>query len=118
MANVVNSVYLVATALLLSAPATACAHKEPALNCHVEGIKYLNTDLNDSAVCDRLVAGLGPAKAQVTSVRIEVTQRGAINVQLSMDNGESQEMGLDIMDRPLRISDIDQLAQSVAGQLK
>ena len=118
MANVGNSVYLGITAALLSVPTAACAHKESALDCHVKGIKYLNTDLDDAAVCNRFVAGLGAAKAQVSSVHIEVTERGAINVQYSMANGESQDLGMDIMDRPIRISDIDQLAQSVAGQLK
>jgi hypothetical protein len=117
MADRGNSVYLAITAMLLSAPATACAHKEPALDCHVEGIKYLNTDLDDRTVCARFVAGLGDAKARVTFVHIVVTQRGSITVELAMANGDALDMGMDIMDRPIRISDIDQLAQSVAGQL-
>lgn len=117
MATIGNSYYLAATALLLTPSTAACAHKDTALDCHVEGIKYLGTDLRAGAVCDRFAAGLGAAQPRIAAMHIEATERGAINVRLSLKNGETRELGMDIMDRPLKLSDIDQLAQIVGGQL-
>jgi hypothetical protein len=118
MGDMAKSFTLAVSALLLSAPATACARKDTVLDCHIEGIKYLGTDLNDGAVCARFVAGLGAAKARVASVHITVSKLGSITAQLFMMNGETKEMGMDVMDRPTRMSDLDQLAQAVAGQLQ
>lgn len=108
--------YFAIMALLASAPVAACVHKDTVLDCHIEGTKYLQTDLNDAELCARFLGQLGVPDDNVQSLTITVHERG-IGVRVAMTTGKPVDMAIDIMDRGVRITDMDSLAQTVAGQL-
>ena len=116
MPPISNGLTLAIAAAALSFSAAACAHKDMDLDCRVSGVKYMSGAVDEAALCDVFASGLGEARAQVTAIHIEMTQRGAINARISKADGESLDMGMDVMDRPIRLSDIETLAKALASQ--
>ena len=102
--------------LLMTFPNAACAHKELDLDCRVEGAKYLTSDLNEAQLCDRFVTMMGDNGQEVQQLHIVIRPVGSISVQWSLRSGDKRDIGLDVMDRGLKLSDLDRLAKD-AGQL-
>lgn len=114
--SMLRSVVMAFSLLSASAPVAACTHKEMTLDCQVEGAKYLNGDLNDSQLCARFIDGMGKAGEGVKNMHITISQRGGISARWTTIDGEARDIGVDVMDRALRLSDFDQLA-TAASQL-
>ena len=92
-------------------------------SCRVEGVEHLEQTVASEAVCElfqrRLASRLeDPVHGASRSISIEISKSGTIDASVTDPSGASvtpfPTVSIDVMDRGLKISDIEQLADAVA----
>lgn len=103
-------------------------------NCQIINAKYLGPSLGAEQLCERFMTQLSQATgnqrnlSELTIV-IEVTKEGGLHANLTeaIENGEGEEarvgeragektlppISVEVMDRDLKVADLDKLAQTV-----
>lgn len=93
--------------------------------CTISGAQYLSAEIDGGEVCtrfqSRLAHVLGQDAVSSLEISIIVSKSGTIDAALSRRvDGEVvplTTMSIDVMDRPLSIGDLDQLADAIANTL-
>ena len=105
--------------------AAACATADVPEQCRATGEKSVS-GLGDESLCDRFMARLqltlgAQGRSDLATGRaftIDVQEQGALIARAAnADTAPSPAISIDVLDRPLRPSDIDRLADAVAAFL-
>lgn len=93
--------------------------------CTISNAHFLVGDEKSSDLCarfqNRLASVLGHAMVESLIISIDVSKGGTINADVSQRVKDEvvavTTMSVDVMDRPLSVGDLDQLADAVANKL-
>lgn len=106
-----------------------CVTKAAANDCSVTGAKNLSPQIGEEELCRSFgntlaaeLAGLEASdKAAGLKIAIDLTRKGSAEARVTTgdgsDAGDYPVVGIDVMDRPLGLRDVDQLAKAVAKML-
>lgn len=102
---------------------TDAAHPQ----CRVEGVKYLGAEVSEAEVCalfrQRLADNLGAdSEVESLSVELRISKEGTIDASVKDASNASgtpyPSVSVDIMDRALRLGDVETVAEFVANAMK
>lgn len=104
-----------------------CVTGPAASKCTATGAEFLGSSETNDDVCDkferRLVQSLngGEAAMQDLTIQIAISKKGAIEAAITTKDGSKTHqhppITMDVIDRPLKSQDIDNLADAVANML-
>ncbi|WP_337660948.1 hypothetical protein [Erythrobacter sp. Alg231-14] len=97
--------------------------------CRVDGAQFLGVSATDAEICELFRTKLGEAlgdqdRTDGLSMTLTVEKSGTINADIAkLDEGNTNieaksaypTVSVDVMDRPLNLSDVERLAQAAAN---
>lgn len=112
--------------LVLASLQAACMTSSTDPICSAEGVQYVPGASDGDAVCARFLARMhsrldGEPDRAGLAVALTIGKNGTISAAITEPNSQRTqpfpEVAVDVMDRPLNYSDLDQLADATAAML-
>jgi len=122
-----KNVLSAALPLLAATLQSGCMTSNPGESCTVEGAQFLSESATETQICNLFEAKLSEAMEDEgagsnLAMSIEIEKTGTINASIAKMTGSDPAtyptISVDVMDRPLNLSDVERLAVSAAEAIQ